>query len=94
MWTAPPHRGCGVGRHLVGAVLDRAGQSGAREVELWVTEGKVAVLALYQSTGFTLTGEPAASSLGSLPHRLAHDATPATDVPSDMNAARPVPRRR
>jgi ribosomal protein S18 acetylase RimI-like enzyme len=57
MWTAPAHRGLGVGRCLVGAVLEWAGQSGAGEVELWVTEGNVAALALYQSTGFTLTDE-------------------------------------
>jgi GNAT superfamily N-acetyltransferase len=57
MWTAPAHRGCGVGRRLVGAVLEWAGQCGVREVELWVTDGNVAALALYQSTGFTLTGE-------------------------------------
>jgi ribosomal protein S18 acetylase RimI-like enzyme len=57
MWTAPAHRGRGVGRRLVGAVLEWAGQSEARQVELWVTKGNVAAFALYQSTGFTLTGE-------------------------------------
>jgi GNAT superfamily N-acetyltransferase len=57
MWTAPAHRGCGVGRRLVRAVLEWACQAEALEVELWVTEGNVAALALYQSTGFMLSGE-------------------------------------
>jgi GNAT superfamily N-acetyltransferase len=57
MWTAPAHRGVGIGRRLVGAVLDWAGQSGATEVELWVTAGNAPALALYEASGFTSTGE-------------------------------------
>jgi GNAT superfamily N-acetyltransferase len=57
MWTAPAHRGRGVGRRLVGAVREWAGRCDASEVELWVTDGNVAALALYESTGFTVTGE-------------------------------------
>jgi GNAT superfamily N-acetyltransferase len=57
MWTAPAHRGVGIGRRRVGAVLDWAAQSGATEVELWVTAGNASALALYESSGFTATGE-------------------------------------
>jgi GNAT superfamily N-acetyltransferase len=57
MWAAPAHRGVGVGRRLVAAVLDWASESGAAEVELWVTAGNVSAQALYESTGFTSTSE-------------------------------------
>ena len=57
MWTAPAHRGVGVGHQLVGAVLDWAGRAGATEVELWVTAGNTSAVALYESSGFTSTGE-------------------------------------
>ena len=57
MWTAPAHRGGGVGRRLVDAVLEWAGQCRASEIELWVTEGNAAALSLYESAGFVMTGE-------------------------------------
>ena len=57
MWAAPAHRGVGVGRRLVAAVLDWASEAGAAEVELWVTAGNVSAHARYESTGFTSTSE-------------------------------------
>jgi GNAT superfamily N-acetyltransferase len=57
MWTAPEHRGLGLGRRLVEAVLAWASESGAAEVELWVTDGNDVAVSLYESTGFRATAE-------------------------------------
>ena len=73
MWAAPAHRGIGVGRRLVAAVLDWASESGAAEVELRVTAGNDSAQALYQSTGFTSTGEQ--QPLPSDPTRTVHRMT-------------------
>jgi GNAT superfamily N-acetyltransferase len=57
MWTAPEVRRAGVGRALVGAVLDWAREISAPTVGLWVTDGNVAAHRLYESIGLCETGE-------------------------------------
>ena len=56
MWVAPEMRHRGIARLLVGAVIDLATETSAREVALWVTRGNTAAESLYQSMGFGLTG--------------------------------------
>ncbi len=57
MWTAPEVRRSGVGRLLVGAVIDWAADTGAVSVGLWVTRGNAPAQLLYESMGFRETGE-------------------------------------
>jgi ribosomal protein S18 acetylase RimI-like enzyme len=75
MWTAPGARRSGVGRALVGAVLEWAASRSAATVRLWVTDGNTPALRLYESLGFRATGEsqplPSNSSLREL--RMALD---------------------
>jgi ribosomal protein S18 acetylase RimI-like enzyme len=61
MWTAPAVRGHGIGRRLVGAVLEWADRRDVDCVELWVTRGNDAAIALYQSCGFQVTADVAPS---------------------------------
>jgi GNAT superfamily N-acetyltransferase len=65
MWTAPDARRAGVGRALIGAVLDWARSTSATTVRLWVTDGNTPALRLYKSVGFRETG--ASQSLPSNP---------------------------
>ncbi|PYY15895.1 MAG: GNAT family N-acetyltransferase, partial [Acidobacteria bacterium] len=46
----------GVGRLLVGAILDWARQRGARTLRLMVTSNNEPAISFYQRLGFTLTG--------------------------------------
>ena len=57
MWTAPEVRRRGLGRLLVGAVIDWAAETGAASVGLWVTRGNSPAQLLYESMGFRETGE-------------------------------------
>ena len=57
MWVTPGHRRCGLGRMLVGAVLDWASSKGLSSVRLSVTSGNEAAIALYERMGFVATGE-------------------------------------
>jgi ribosomal protein S18 acetylase RimI-like enzyme len=57
MWTAPEARRSGLGRRLVGAVIDWAVETGASSVGLWVTRGNTPAQLLYESMGFRETGE-------------------------------------
>lgn len=57
MWVAPPYRGQGLGRMLVERIAGWARDAGARRLELCVTEGNVAAVALYVRSGFTETGQ-------------------------------------
>jgi GNAT superfamily N-acetyltransferase len=57
MWTAPDVRRSGLGRRLVGAVIDWAADTGASAVRLWVTRGNAPAQRLYESMGFVETGE-------------------------------------
>jgi ribosomal protein S18 acetylase RimI-like enzyme len=57
VWTAPEARRSGLGRRLVGAVIDWAADTGASAVGLWVTRGNAPAQRLYESIGFLETGE-------------------------------------
>lgn len=57
MWIDPEHRGSGLGKLLVRALLDAAQGDGATQVELRVTEGNIAAKKLYERCGFSYTGE-------------------------------------
>ena len=57
MWVDPRVRGTGLGRQLVAAIVDWARRRGARALQLWVTEGNKAAVALYEQSGFQRTGE-------------------------------------
>src|SRR5215469_2032107 len=56
MWVAPDYRGTGVAGRLVSAVCERAFQSGAATVTLWVAEKNDRATALYKRHGFAPTG--------------------------------------
>lgn len=56
MWTAPSARRSGVGRLLVGAVVDWARSVGAAQVDLWVVRGNGSAEGFYRAMGFADTG--------------------------------------
>jgi ribosomal protein S18 acetylase RimI-like enzyme len=56
MYVAPAHRGQGAARRLVGQALAFAATAGVRQVNLTVTAGNVAAMALYESQGFKTYG--------------------------------------
>jgi GNAT superfamily N-acetyltransferase len=57
MWVASEARSAGLGLQLPDEVLAWAGDTGAREVDLWVTCGNEAALSLYRRAGFSPVGE-------------------------------------
>lgn len=57
MWTDPSVRRAGIGRRLIDAVVEWARTAGADRVELWVTRGNDPAQHLYESMGFTATGD-------------------------------------
>ncbi len=56
MWVAPTHRGDGLGRALLDAVVGFIRAQGAAEVVLGVTDGNDAARALYERYGFAFNG--------------------------------------
>ena len=56
MWTAPTHRGQGIGRRLVSEILNWACQRQVRSVLLMVTSNNEPALRFYERLGFTRTG--------------------------------------
>ena len=50
------HRGRGLGRALVGAVIDAARRAGLEKIELSVYASNVPALSLYRSVGFVEEG--------------------------------------
>ena len=57
MWTAPAARRSGVARRLVEAVVEWARDTEATAVNLWVTRGNDPAQRLYESMGFSTTGD-------------------------------------
>jgi ribosomal protein S18 acetylase RimI-like enzyme len=57
MWVEPAMRRLGVGASLMAAGLSWARQRGASQAGLWVTDGNLPALRLYQSCGFRETGQ-------------------------------------
>ena len=57
MWVDPLYRGRGLGRQLVEHVAAWARHRGACRLELWVTEGNGAAIALYTRCGFRMSTE-------------------------------------
>jgi GNAT superfamily N-acetyltransferase len=68
MWASPEARRVGIGRALVGAVVDWAREVSATTLRLWVTRGNFPAQNLYESMGFRETGE--AQPLSSDPSRV------------------------
>ena len=60
MWVAPEARGRGVAAALLAHVVAWARGNGARTVQLAVSEGNDAAVALYRRAGFHPVGAPAA----------------------------------
>jgi ribosomal protein S18 acetylase RimI-like enzyme len=56
MWVTPSHRRLGIGRSLVEAILDWAGNQGVRTLLLQVTSNNDAAITFYRRLGFTMTG--------------------------------------
>jgi GNAT superfamily N-acetyltransferase len=56
MWTAPSHRQRGVGRMLVGAVLDWARLRGVQSMTLMVVSTNSTAIDFYLRLGFAMTG--------------------------------------
>jgi len=72
MWVAPELRRRGVGRLLVEQAVAWAGDTGADAVELWVTRGNYAAIAMYRNSGFTLKNEHQPLPSGPVPGRGAY----------------------
>lgn len=57
VWVAPGHRGRGIGRMLIEAVIAWARESGLRVLLLDVTAGNSAAVELYRQLGFVNAGD-------------------------------------
>jgi predicted GNAT family acetyltransferase len=57
MWVSPMMRGSGIADRLVAAVCEKARQSGATSVTLWVTDVNGRARAFYRRLGFVPTGD-------------------------------------
>lgn len=57
MWVAPENRHTGLAQRLTDAVLEWAREDGASTVALYVSPASSAALALWESLGFTDTGD-------------------------------------
>lgn len=84
LYVAAPHRGRGVARLLVEAVLQRAEQLGYRRMVLDTLPEMAGAIALYRKYGFVATapywGHPAEHAVF-LEKPLAHEATPTGGTP-------------
>ncbi|WP_440974483.1 GNAT family N-acetyltransferase [Pseudomonas koreensis] len=66
MWVAPDFRGRGVGRALLGRVIEWARERGAQAVHLGVTVSDTPAMKLYLAQGFICSGPVEALREGSL----------------------------
>jgi GNAT superfamily N-acetyltransferase len=57
MWVAPESRGRGVGKALIEGLVTWARNASAPSIALWIADGNDAARLLYESCGFTATGE-------------------------------------
>jgi ribosomal protein S18 acetylase RimI-like enzyme len=55
MWVAPGYRRSGVGHRMLDFALDRLYKSGVQSVNLWVLDGNLPAVALYEQMGFRRT---------------------------------------
>lgn len=58
LWVSPGHRGQGLGKMLLDAVVGWAREVRAARVELGVTRGDTPAFRLYSRAGFNTTGDP------------------------------------
>ncbi len=58
VWVAPEHRGRGIARALLNAVIDWAGAAGVQYLALDVTCGDGPAMRLYSRAGFSPSGDP------------------------------------
>lgn len=65
MWVAPEHRGLGISRKLLNAIVNWAASRNASSVVLAVTCGDTPAGQLYRSAGFEACGEPEPLRTGS-----------------------------
>ena len=65
MWVAPEHRGLGISRKLLNAIVNWAASQNASSVLLAVTIGDTPAGQLYRSAGFEAFGEPEPLRIGS-----------------------------
>lgn len=56
MWVAPLRRRHGIGRSLVTAIVDWAGERGATQLNLMVTSSNDSAIRFYEQLGFRMTG--------------------------------------
>jgi ribosomal protein S18 acetylase RimI-like enzyme len=56
MWVDPIHRGGGIGRALIDAVVPWCIEREVSELRLWVTRSNTGAIRLYRSYGFVTTG--------------------------------------
>lgn len=75
MWLEPAARGAGLGRALLDAACASLRARGCSRLVLSVTETNAAAIALYQSAGFSLTGESKPLRAGSTLRNLEMVAT-------------------
>lgn len=68
MWVAPQHRGTGLARRLIAAVVEWAAAQG-RDTVLMVRDDNARAIAAYEHAGFTDLGVPADWPDGELPER-------------------------
>ena len=68
MWVAPEHRGTGLARRLIAAVVEWAGAQG-RDTVLMVRDDNARAIAAYERAGFTDLGVPADWPADELPER-------------------------
>jgi ribosomal protein S18 acetylase RimI-like enzyme len=57
LWVDPHHRGRGIAKELIQAVIERLVARGATAVSLWVLDGNEAAHRLYAAVGFIDTDE-------------------------------------
>jgi ribosomal protein S18 acetylase RimI-like enzyme len=70
MWVARERRRSGMAQQLIEAILQQAGEEGARFVSLWVADGNEAALSCYARAGFERTHR--SQGMPSAPERCEH----------------------